>query len=77
MERTIYTVDSRDPKVIDRIWHYTQYSGLREPIPMYRTRISAGVTGWVVELDSTAQSTLFMLNYSCYCTEITGTYYSR
>jgi hypothetical protein len=76
MERTIYLIDSRDPNITDKIWHYTQYSGLVESIPMYKTRITAGTTGWVVELSDNAQHSLFLLNYSRYCTQITGTYYT-
>jgi len=77
MERTItyYLIESSDYDKINRIWDWCQYSG--RDIPMYKTRIAKGSTGWVVELDPTDKaSSFFLLNFSHLVTAINAPLYS-
>ena len=78
MERTIqyYLIESLDYANINRVWDWCQYSG--RDVPMYKTRISAGSTGWVVELDPADKaSTFFLLNFSHLVTAINAPRYYR
>lgn len=74
MARRLYMISTSDYDTINRIWFYTQYQSL--DIPMYKSRISSSTTAWVVELDSSnKQSSMFLLNFSSFVTEIAATYY--
>ena len=75
MERTInyYLVESTDSNTIERIWHYCNYQG--QEIAMYKTRVTFGSTGWVVELPDTKIQTAFLLNFGHWVTKISAPYY--
>jgi hypothetical protein len=77
MERTItyYLVESSDYAVINRVWDWAQYSG--RDIPMYKTRITQGTIGWVVECPNTSEQTWFLLNFGHLVTELSSTYYTH
>lgn len=76
MERTItyYLVESNDYGTINRIWDWCQYSG--RDIPMYKTRISKGSTGWVVECPTDKIQSMFLLNFAQWVTSINPPYYA-
>ena len=63
-----YHVNTQDYDNINRIWAWCQYMG--RDIPMYRTRISAGYIGWVVECPDAPIQSMFLLNFSSWVTEI-------
>jgi hypothetical protein len=66
--RMLYTIDTKDYTVINRMWDLCQYSG--RDIPMYRTRIGQGIMSWVVELDNDKYTSRFLLEFSSYVTAI-------
>ena len=66
----LYTIDTRDYTVINRMWDLCQYSG--RDIPMYRTRLSQGVIAWVVELEDDQYATRFLLEFSSYVTHVSS-----
>jgi hypothetical protein len=67
----LWLVNSKNFSEIERIWQHCQ----RCSIDMYRTRISCGVIGWVVETQSNAQETRLLLEFSQSISEISGVYY--
>jgi hypothetical protein len=62
MTKEFYLIETSNYDHINRIWDWCQFSG--RDIPMYKTRIGAGLVGWVVELDSSSTRTIFLLNFS-------------
>lgn len=57
-----YLVETTNYDHINRIWDWCQFQG--RDIPMYKTRISAGTIGWVVELADSPVRSIFLLNFS-------------
>lgn len=76
MERTInyFLVETSDYSKIERIWHYCNYTG--KTISMYKTRISKGSTGWVVELEDSPLQTAFLLTWGHLVSKISAPYYA-
>ena len=68
-----YLIESSDYSKINRIWDYCQYSG--RSIAMYKTRLSASHTGWVVELPDSSVQTAFLLNFAQYVSRVSKPYY--
>ena len=56
---------------LERVWAFAQYKGLN----MYKSRITASLVSWVIEVPEGAMNTRFLLEFSQYATQITGTYY--
>lgn len=75
MERTInyYLIESSDYDKINRIWDYCQ-NGSKD-IPMYKTRLTPSLTGWVVELPTDKTQTAFLLNFAHLVTLVGKPYY--
>jgi hypothetical protein len=66
--RVLYLVKSR----LDSIFLWAQ----EHRVDCYKTRITAGQTGWVVDIDKSSKNhTLFLLAYSHSVDNIMGTYY--
>ena len=66
-------INTNNYDVLNRIWDYTQYKGAS--IPMYRTRISASTTAWIVELPDSKLRTAFLLQFGQYVTSVMNVYY--
>ena len=64
----LYTIDTRDYAVINRMWDLCQYSG--HDIPMYKTRITESNIAWVVDLAEDKYTTRFLLEFSQWVTPI-------
>lgn len=62
LEVEYYVVDTANYDHINRMWDWCQFQG--RDIPMYKTRLSRGVTAWVVEIPSSSVETVFLLNFS-------------
>lgn len=73
-EHVKYIITTNSESVLDSIWYYTQYQGLE--IPMYKTRISASNTSWVVEVPTSKQGTMLLLRFSDYLCQVDTLYYS-
>lgn len=70
---TVYTINRTDWEFLERVWDYCQNSGY--DIPMYKTRLNAYTTAWVVELLDNKIATMFLLRFGQYVTNVMGTYY--
>jgi hypothetical protein len=75
MERTIqyYLVDTNNYDHINRMWEWCQFQG--RDVPMYKTRVSVGTLGWVVECPTDRVQTAFLLNFSHWVCPISAPYY--
>jgi len=76
MERTIryYLVESSDYQHINRIWDWCQNSP--HDIFMYKTRITKGSTGWVIECPTDSTQTVFLLTWAHLVTHINPPLYA-
>ena len=70
-----YIIETHDYEDINSIWLWCQFSG--RDIPMYKTRISRGSTGWVVECPTDRTQTAFLLNFAHWVCPITAPYYAH
>ena len=61
-ELEYYILETTNYDHINSVWMWCQFSG--RDIPMYKTRLSASHTAWVIEIPSTSVETLFLLNFS-------------
>jgi hypothetical protein len=62
MTKEFYLIETTNYDHINRVWDWCQFQG--RDIPMYKTRIGAGLIGWVIELDNSSTRTIFLLNFS-------------
>ena len=71
MSVQVYTIDRSDWDFLERVWSYCQ----AKDIPMYKTRLTNYNIAWVVELPNSSYTTMFLLNFGKYVTNVMGTYY--
>ena len=70
-----YLVETTNYDHINRVWDWCQFQG--RDIPMYKTRISAGTIGWVIELEDSPVRSIFLLNFSHWVCSIGAPYLHR
>lgn len=57
-----YAIETTNWDHIDRMWMWCQFSGRN--LPMYKTRLSASHTAWIVEVPASSVQSMFLLNFS-------------
>lgn len=71
MTQRFWMINTRDLQLLDRIWQLCQ----RLTVDMYRTRISFGQIGWVIEVRDDHRETRLLLEFSHCLSPLTGVYY--
>ena len=70
-----YLIETNNYDHINRMWDWCQFSG--RDVPMYKTRVSRGSIGWVVECPTDRTQTAFLLNFSQWVCEINAPMYAH
>jgi hypothetical protein len=71
MERanlSYYVIESSSYDVVNRIWNYVEST--HSHMLMYKTRISASNTQWVIEMPKDRLESYFLLQFSKYVSSI-------
>jgi hypothetical protein len=63
-----YMLESTSNDVLNRIWNYVESTNSH--MLMYKTRISASNTTWVIEMPKDKMESYFLLQFSSYVTSI-------
>lgn len=72
-QRTIYTLSCPEA-ILETIWAYVNYSGVRDFL-MYKARVSRSSVAWCVEVPNSPQGSLFLIQYNPYLHAAGSLYY--